>query len=80
MEPMTSHLCLNSQKIYLFFLQVYLTAGKSFDMAKKLRMIEQNTKNHYFGLLTDSELSELEDQVALAATKVQSTESEVSYI
>uniref|UniRef100_A0A672LUU0 Melanophilin-like n=1 Tax=Sinocyclocheilus grahami TaxID=75366 RepID=A0A672LUU0_SINGR len=58
---------------------VYMTAGKSFDMAKKLQMIEQNTKNHYGGPLTDSELSELEDQVALAATKVQSTESDVSF-
>ncbi|XP_016342223.1 melanophilin a [Sinocyclocheilus anshuiensis] len=59
---------------------VYMTAGKSFDMAKKLQMIEQNTKNHYGGPLTDSELSELEDQVALAAAKVQSTESDVSDI
>ncbi|XP_050968791.1 melanophilin a isoform X2 [Labeo rohita] len=59
---------------------VYMTAGKSFDMAKKLQMMEQNAKNHYGGPLTDSELSELEDQVALAAAKVQSTESEVSDI
>nr|XP_055070149.1 melanophilin a isoform X1 [Misgurnus anguillicaudatus] len=59
---------------------VYITAGKSFDMARKLQMIEQNAKNHYFGPLTDSELSGLEDQVALAAAKVQSTESEVSDI
>ncbi|XP_016142511.1 rab effector MyRIP-like isoform X1 [Sinocyclocheilus grahami] len=59
---------------------VYMTAGKSFEMAKKLQMIEQNAKNHYSGPLTDSELSELEDQVALAAAKVQSTESEVSDI
>ncbi|XP_051985558.1 melanophilin-like isoform X2 [Xyrauchen texanus] len=55
-------------------------AQKSFNMTKKLRMIEQNAKNHYSGPLTDSELSELEDQVALAAAKVQSTESEVSDI
>ncbi|XP_055070150.2 melanophilin a isoform X1 [Misgurnus anguillicaudatus] len=59
---------------------VYITAGKSFDMARKLQMIEQNAKNHYFGPLTDSELSGLEDQVALAAANVQSTESEVSDI
>uniref|UniRef100_A0A8C2F1E7 Melanophilin a n=1 Tax=Cyprinus carpio TaxID=7962 RepID=A0A8C2F1E7_CYPCA len=59
---------------------VYMTAGNSFEMAKKLQMIEQNAKNHYSGPLTDSELSELEDQVALAAAKVQSTESEVSDI
>lgn len=56
-----------------------MTAGNSFEMAKKLQMIEQNAKNHYSGPLTDSELSELEDQVALAAAKVQSTESEVSF-
>ncbi|XP_043097299.1 melanophilin a isoform X2 [Puntigrus tetrazona] len=60
--------------------KVYMTAGKSFDMARKLQMIEQNAKNHYGGPLTDSELSELEDQVAVAAAKVQSTESEVSDI
>uniref|UniRef100_A0A9J7YP72 Melanophilin a n=1 Tax=Cyprinus carpio carpio TaxID=630221 RepID=A0A9J7YP72_CYPCA len=59
---------------------VYMTAGKSFSMAKKLQMIEQNTKNHYGGPFTDSELSDLEDQVTLAAAKVQSTESEVSDI
>lgn len=57
-----------------------MTSGKSFDITKKLQMIEQNAKNHYRGPLTDSELSDLEDQVALAAAKVQSTESEVSYI
>ncbi|KAG1952915.1 melanophilin a [Pimephales promelas] len=57
---------------------VYMTAGKSFEMAKKLQMIEQNANNS--GPLIDSELSELEDQVSLAATKVQSTESEVSDI
>ncbi|XP_051568498.1 melanophilin a isoform X2 [Myxocyprinus asiaticus] len=60
--------------------KVYLAAGKFFDMERKLRMIEQNAKNHYSGPLTDSELSELEDQVSLAAAKVQSTESEVSDI
>ncbi|KTG42200.1 hypothetical protein cypCar_00046075, partial [Cyprinus carpio] len=60
--------------------KVYMTAGKSFSMAKKLQMIEQNTKNHYGGPFTDSELSDLEDQVTLAAAKVQSTESEVSDI
>ncbi|ROL41801.1 Melanophilin [Anabarilius grahami] len=59
---------------------VYMTSGKSFDITKKLQMIEQNAKNHYRGPLTDSELSDLEDQVALAASKVQSTESEVSDI
>ncbi|KAK7155075.1 hypothetical protein R3I93_009887 [Phoxinus phoxinus] len=60
--------------------KVYMTAGKSFEMAKKLQRIEQNANNHYSGPLIDSELSDLEDQVSLAATKVQSTESEVSDI
>ncbi|XP_053494667.1 melanophilin a isoform X4 [Ictalurus furcatus] len=59
---------------------VYLTAGKSFDMERKLRQIERNAKNHYRGPLTDSELSELEDQLAATASKVQTTESEVSDI
>ncbi|TRY62443.1 hypothetical protein DNTS_032247 [Danionella cerebrum] len=59
---------------------VYMTAGKSYDVAKKLQMIEQSTQNHYSSALTDSELSDLEDQMALAAAKVQSTESEVSDI
>lgn len=56
-----------------------MASGKSFEITKKLQMIEQNANNHYGGPLTDSELSDLEDQVALAAAKVQSTESEVSY-
>ncbi|XP_046701787.1 melanophilin a isoform X3 [Silurus meridionalis] len=60
--------------------KVYLTAGKSFDMEKKLRKIEHSAKNHYSGPLTDSELSELEDQLAATAAKVQDTESEVSDI
>ncbi|XP_051996933.1 melanophilin-like isoform X2 [Xyrauchen texanus] len=60
--------------------KVYLAAGTFFDMERKLRTIEQNAKNHYSGPLTDSELSELEDQVSLAAAKFQSTESEVSDI
>ncbi|XP_036425691.1 melanophilin a isoform X1 [Colossoma macropomum] len=59
---------------------VYLTAGKSFEMERRLRKIEQNAKNNYIGPVTDSELSELEDQLAVAAAKVQSTESEVSDI
>ncbi|XP_072539864.1 melanophilin a isoform X2 [Salminus brasiliensis] len=60
--------------------KVYLTAGKAFDMERKLRKIEHNAKNHYASPLVDSELSELEDQLAVAAAKVQSTESEVSDI
>ncbi|XP_016328059.1 melanophilin-like [Sinocyclocheilus anshuiensis] len=75
-EPLSS----SSDEIPTEAQKLYMTAGKSFEMAKKLQMIEQNAKNHYSGPLTDSELSELEDQVALAAAKVQSTESEVSDI
>ncbi|XP_065096101.1 melanophilin a isoform X2 [Paramisgurnus dabryanus] len=75
-EPMSS----SSDEMLTEEQKVYITSGKSFDMARKLQMIEQNAKNHYFGPLTDSELSGLEDQVALAAAKVQSTESEVSDI
>nr|XP_046194748.1 melanophilin-like isoform X4 [Oncorhynchus gorbuscha]XP_046194770.1 melanophilin-like isoform X2 [Oncorhynchus gorbuscha] len=57
--------------------QVYMTSGKSFDLEKKLRHLEQSAKNR-FGGATDSELSDLEDVVALTAHRVQSTESEVS--
>lgn len=46
-------------------------------MERKLRQIEQHAKNQYTSPLTDSELSELEDQLAAAAAKVQNTESEV---
>ncbi|KAK1798721.1 hypothetical protein P4O66_007003, partial [Electrophorus voltai] len=55
--------------------KLYLTAGKSFDMERKLRLLEQNATKHYLPL-TDSELSELEEQLSIAAAKVQSTESE----
>ncbi|XP_063068661.1 melanophilin a [Engraulis encrasicolus] len=58
---------------------VYITAGTAYDMEQTLQLLEQNTRNQY-GCMTDSELSELEDQVAKAAAKVQSTESEVSDI
>ncbi|KAM4560084.1 melanophilin a isoform 2-T2 [Odontesthes bonariensis] len=58
---------------------VYITAGHSFELEKKLRRLEQSAKNH-FGGATDSELSELEDVVALTAARVQSAESEVSDI
>uniref|UniRef100_A0A4W4GMT4 Melanophilin a n=1 Tax=Electrophorus electricus TaxID=8005 RepID=A0A4W4GMT4_ELEEL len=59
--------------------KLYLTAGKSFNMERKLRLLEQNATKHYLPL-TDSELSELEEQLSIAAAKVQSTESEVSDI
>ncbi|KAL4618052.1 melanophilin-like [Arapaima gigas] len=58
---------------------VYLTAGKSYSLERKLRSLEQSASGRYCGH-TDSELSELEDKVALAAAKVQNTESEVSDI
>ncbi|XP_023679648.2 melanophilin isoform X1 [Paramormyrops kingsleyae] len=58
---------------------VYLTTGKSYDLERKLKSLEQSAKSRYCGY-TDSELSELEDKVALAAARVQNTESEVSDI
>ncbi|KAI9999775.1 hypothetical protein NQD34_011618 [Periophthalmus magnuspinnatus] len=59
--------------------KVYLAAGKSYDLEGKLRRLEQSAKNR-FGGTTDSDLSELEDVVALTAARVQSAESEVSDI
>ncbi|CAL8309012.1 unnamed protein product [Merluccius merluccius] len=60
---------------------VYVTAGKSFELETKLKQLEQNAKNRFGGGgATDSDLSELEDAVAQTATRVQSTESEVSDI
>ncbi|XP_078100183.1 melanophilin a isoform X2 [Sander vitreus] len=58
---------------------VYLAAGQSYELETKLRRLEQSTKTR-FGGTTDSELSELEDVVALTAARVQSAESEVSDI
>ncbi|XP_062270722.1 melanophilin a [Scomber scombrus] len=58
---------------------VYLAAGQSYELESKLRRLEQSAKNR-FGGTTDSELSELEDVVALTAARVQSAESEVSDI
>ncbi|XP_028255086.1 melanophilin a isoform X2 [Parambassis ranga] len=58
---------------------VYITAGQSYELETKLRRLEQSAKNR-FGGTTDSELSELEDVVALTAARVQSAESEVSDI
>lgn len=56
--------------------QVYITTGQSYELETKLRRLEQSAKNR-FGGTTDSELSELEDVVALTAARVQSAESEV---
>ncbi|XP_076579803.1 melanophilin a isoform X1 [Chaetodon auriga] len=59
--------------------KVYIAAGQSYELETKLRRLEQSAKNR-FGGTTDSELSELEDVVALTAARVQSAESEVSDI
>lgn len=56
--------------------QVYIAAGQSYKLETKLRRLEQSAKTD-FGGTTDSELSELEDVVALTAARVQSAESEV---
>ncbi|XP_078021894.1 melanophilin a isoform X1 [Epinephelus lanceolatus] len=58
---------------------VYMAAGQSYELETKLRRLEQSAKTR-FGGTTDSELSELEDVVALTAARVQSAESEVSDI
>lgn len=55
---------------------MYITAGQSYELESKLRRLEQSAKNQ-FGGATDSELSELEDVVALTAARVQGAESEV---
>ncbi|XP_070711858.1 melanophilin a isoform X2 [Pempheris klunzingeri] len=59
--------------------KVYIAAGQSYELESKLRRLEQSAKTN-FGGATDSELSELEDVVALTAARVQSAESEVSDI
>ncbi|XP_059184282.1 melanophilin a [Centropristis striata] len=59
--------------------KVYMAAGQSYELESKLRRLEQSAKTRYGGA-TDSELSELEDVVALTAARVQSAESEVSDI
>ncbi|MGH0153080.1 UNVERIFIED_CONTAM: hypothetical protein FKN15_023814 [Acipenser sinensis] len=58
---------------------VYMAAGKTYSLEKKLKDLEETAKSRYSGT-TDSELSELEDKVASAAATVQNTESEVSNI
>ncbi|XP_049611457.1 melanophilin a isoform X2 [Syngnathus scovelli] len=59
--------------------KVYIATGQSYELETKLRRLEQSAKNR-FGGTTDSELSDLEDVVALTAARVQSAESEVSDI
>lgn len=48
-------------------------------MELKLLQIEQYAKNQYISHFTDSDISELEDQLAVTAARVQSTESEVRF-
>ncbi|XP_053926602.1 melanophilin isoform X5 [Cuculus canorus] len=57
--------------------KVYLTAGKTYELEKTLKDLEEGAQHSG---TTDSELSELEDKVALAATRVHQAESEVSDI
>ncbi|XP_034410109.1 melanophilin a [Cyclopterus lumpus] len=59
--------------------KVYMAAGQSHALETKLQRLERSAKTG-FGGATDSELSELEDVVALTAARVQSAESEVSDI
>ncbi|XP_014737490.1 PREDICTED: melanophilin isoform X4 [Sturnus vulgaris] len=57
--------------------KVYLTAGKTYQLEKTLKELEEGTQHSG---TTDSELSELEDRVASAAAQVQQAESEISDI
>ncbi|XP_074950215.1 melanophilin isoform X5 [Phalacrocorax aristotelis] len=56
---------------------VYLTAGKTYQLEKTLKDLEEGARQ---GGSTASELSELEDKVASAAAQVQQAESEISDI
>ncbi|XP_018767371.2 melanophilin isoform X6 [Serinus canaria] len=57
--------------------KVYLTAGKTYQLEKTLKDLEEGAQHSG---TTDSELSELEDKVASAAAQVQQAESEISDI
>ncbi|XP_072788002.1 melanophilin isoform X3 [Taeniopygia guttata] len=56
---------------------LYLTAGKTYQLEKTLKELEEGAQHSG---TTDSELSELEDKVASAAAQVQQAESEISDI
>ncbi|KAM7017353.1 melanophilin [Passerculus sandwichensis] len=56
---------------------VYLAAGKTYQLEKTLKELEEGAQHSG---TTDSELSELEDKVASAAAQVQQAESEISDI
>ncbi|XP_068612731.1 melanophilin a [Brachionichthys hirsutus] len=58
---------------------VYMAAGKSYQLETKLKKLEQSSES-CFGGTADSELSELEDVVALTTARVLTAESEVSDI
>ncbi|KAI9540563.1 hypothetical protein NQZ68_039507 [Dissostichus eleginoides] len=58
--------------------KLYLAAGSSFSLEQKLSHLERGAQSR-FGA-TDSDLSELEDEVARTAQRVQSADSEVSDI
>ncbi|XP_030132928.4 melanophilin isoform X7 [Taeniopygia guttata] len=57
--------------------KLYLTAGKTYQLEKTLKELEEGAQHSG---TTDSELSELEDKVASAAAQVQQAESEISDI
>ncbi|KAF2988188.1 hypothetical protein EK904_000288 [Melospiza melodia maxima] len=57
--------------------KVYLAAGKTYQLEKTLKELEEGAQHSG---TTDSELSELEDKVASAAAQVQQAESEISDI
>ncbi|XP_071603166.1 melanophilin isoform X2 [Heliangelus exortis] len=57
--------------------EVYLTDGKTYQLEETLKELEEGTRH---SVTTDSELSELEDKVASAASQVQQAEREVSDI
>ncbi|KAI1899770.1 hypothetical protein AGOR_G00065170 [Albula goreensis] len=59
--------------------KAYIPAGKPSPLEKKHKVLGEAAKSRYSNP-TDSELSELEDKVAMAAAKVHNTESEVSDI
>lgn len=68
--------CGQVTQVWLLPVQVYMAAGQSLQLEAELRRLEQGAKSR-FGGTTDSELSELEDVVALTDTRVQSAESQV---
>lgn len=62
-------------QVWLLPVQVYMAAGRWFQLEQQLCGLEQRASG--FGGSPDSELSELEDVVALTASRVQNAESQV---